>query len=88
MEMQAFQKQMRDMFHGLATELRQQLSACTHTEPTLPNLDPPRPFHQQQQQKPLDIDMDWETISEELPALPSVQDQSWPKLFKLAKELK
>jgi hypothetical protein len=84
-DIQDFRQELH-MFHNSIAELGQQMLARTPTEPVLPDLDPPRP-PQTQPQSTQDQQPEWQTVIVDLPAMPPVQDQAWPKLFKLAKEL-
>jgi hypothetical protein len=71
-------------FEVLAQAIRRQLSAETPTEPIEPQPEP-RPM---QPDPTAYEDTDWEGLLLELPTSTPIDHDSWPKLFKLSRELK
>jgi hypothetical protein len=71
-------------FEELVHAIRQQLSAEAPTEPAEPQPEP-RPM---QPDLAAYDDTDWEGLLLELPTSTPVDHNSWPKLYKLARELR
>jgi hypothetical protein len=89
--MEAMQQEMRDMFTTLAVVLWQWIMARVDTEPALPELQPPEPgpgTHHSNIPPPPKPDQAWDLLNKELPTYPPPPEESWPKLHKLARELK
>jgi hypothetical protein len=79
--MEEFRTEIRNMFSDLATQLRQSLQTQASQEED-------NPLQEQPEEQQQELDMTWTTIMEELPSAPVISEVSWPKLFKLARELK
>jgi hypothetical protein len=85
--MEGLRQEILAIFGTLAEELKQQLSAQADTEPADSEAGGLR-AHRPLPPNPKLAAGDWESLGDELPSRPGPPDESLPKLFKLAKELK
>jgi hypothetical protein len=67
------------MFQELTQQLMQTIHPPDHSAQTQ---EQPHPEEQPEEE------LQWQSIIEDLPAAPQLQESSWPKIFRLAKELK
>jgi hypothetical protein len=75
------------------TEVREEMQVMfqqflQQLQETVPAMQPQQNSSQQEEMVPEpDMELHWEALLDELPAAPHLDDSSWPKVFKLAKEL-